>query len=161
MLQIPQKHFFIFKFFNPKYTVMKELTSVNQDKDSLLNEKIKELLIAKDLQPSKLADLLQINRASISHILSGRNKPSLEIVRKIIEVFPELNPNWLLFDESNMYREDIDTSAAKAKEKEEILAGILGKKIVGKTAQDSGQKQIEKIMIFYSDKTFEVYHLNQ
>jgi transcriptional regulator with XRE-family HTH domain len=140
---------------------MKELTSVNGDKDLVLNEKIKELLIAKDLQPSKLADMLQVNRASISHVLSGRNKPGLEIVRKILEVFPELNPNWLLFDETNMYKEESTPEATKKeKEKNEILESILGKKIAGKSERSSSEKQIEKVMIIYSDKTFEVYHLN-
>lgn len=140
---------------------MKELTSVNTEKDLVLNEKIKELLIAKDLQPSKLADMLQVNRASISHVLSGRNKPGLEIVRKILEVFPELNPNWLLFDEQNMYKEEsMPEVGKKEKEKNEILESILGKKIVGKSERSESEKQIEKVMIIYSDKTFEIYHLN-
>ena len=56
-----------------------------------MNDKIKELLSIKNLTPSRFADEIGVLRSSISHILSGRNKPSLEIIQKIMRRFPELS----------------------------------------------------------------------
>ncbi|MFM1836104.1 MAG: hypothetical protein RJA04_792, partial [Bacteroidota bacterium] len=55
-----------------------------------LSEKIELLIKRKQLSASQFADKLGIPRSSISHILSGRNKPSLDVVQKILRVFPEI-----------------------------------------------------------------------
>ena len=64
-----------------------------------LNEKIKQILVDKNISPSHFADEIGIQRSSISHIIAGRNKPSLDIVQKIIKRFPDLGINWILEDE--------------------------------------------------------------
>ena len=64
-----------------------------------LNDKIKLILAGKNLSPSLFADEIGIQRSSMSHILAGRNKPSLDIVQKIVKRFPELGTNWILDDE--------------------------------------------------------------
>jgi DNA-binding XRE family transcriptional regulator len=61
-----------------------------------LNEKIKRFIIDKDLTSTKFADEIGVPRPSISHILSDRNKPSLEIVQKMYRRYPELGFNWFL-----------------------------------------------------------------
>jgi len=48
------------------------------------------------LKPSVLADIIGVNRATISHILSGRNKPSIDFLQKLLSTYPELNSNWLI-----------------------------------------------------------------
>ena len=50
------------------------------------------------LTPSEFADTLEIDRSRLSHILNGCNKPSLEVVMKILENFPDISSEWLLFD---------------------------------------------------------------
>ncbi len=136
-----------------------------------LNDKVKALLIHKDLQPSKLADMLEVPRSTISHILSGRNKPSLDLVRKILELFPELNPDWLLFDDTEMLRGDgeeleEDSSSVEnvaditQQENQKLLDTLIAKKSNGKKKASNEQKQIERIIIFYDDKSFEVYEWN-
>src|SRR4028119_2173636 len=62
----------------------------------MLNNTIKSFIVSKNLSPSKFADEIGVQRSSISHILSGRNKPSLDIVQKIIRRFPELGTDWLV-----------------------------------------------------------------
>ena len=52
--------------------------------------RIRELLEARQLSPTQFADVIGIGRPVVSHILSGRNKPSLEVVQKIITAFPDL-----------------------------------------------------------------------
>lgn len=64
-----------------------------------LNDKIKLILAGKNLSPSLFADEIGIQRSSMSHILAGRNKPSLDIVQKIVKRFPELGTNWILDEE--------------------------------------------------------------
>ncbi|SHK70068.1 helix-turn-helix domain-containing protein [Hymenobacter psychrotolerans] len=59
-------------------------------------DRIRELLEAKQLTPTQFADVIGIARPIVSHILSGRNKPSLEVVQKIIAAFPDLAMPWLL-----------------------------------------------------------------
>lgn len=62
----------------------------------MLNNTIKSFIVSKNLSPSKFADEIGVQRSSISHILSGRNKPSLDIVQKIIRRYPEIGTDWLL-----------------------------------------------------------------
>ncbi|MFD1875355.1 helix-turn-helix domain-containing protein [Hymenobacter bucti] len=58
--------------------------------------RIRELLEARQLSPTQFADLIGVGRPVISHILSERNKPSLEVVQKIISAFPDISLPWLL-----------------------------------------------------------------
>ena len=61
-----------------------------------INDKIKQILIDKNLTPSYFADEIGVQRSSISHILSGRNRPSFDIIQKIIRRFPELGYEWIM-----------------------------------------------------------------
>ncbi len=67
-----------------------------------LSAKIELLIQSKKLSASQFADTLGIPRSSISHILSGRNKPSLDVVQKILIAFPEIPAEELLDDKRNL-----------------------------------------------------------
>jgi transcriptional regulator with XRE-family HTH domain len=69
-----------------------------------MREKLLNLMKAEQLTASKLAELLGIQPSGISHILGGRNKPSFDLVQKILRRFPQVNPDWLLLDQGEMYR---------------------------------------------------------
>jgi transcriptional regulator with XRE-family HTH domain len=75
-----------------------------------LSAKIELLIQAKKLSASQFADTLGIPRSSISHILSGRNKPSLDVVQKILIAFPEIPAEELLDDKRDL---SISVSAPK------------------------------------------------
>ncbi len=62
-------------------------------------ERIELLMKCYNLTPSQFADRSGIQRASVSHILSGRNKPSLEVMLKIYEAFPGVDMKWLMMGE--------------------------------------------------------------
>lgn len=68
-------------------------------------DRIRELLSARQLTPTQFADTIQVSRPVISHILSGRNKPSLEVVQKIVAAFPEVSLVWLLNGTGTMLAE--------------------------------------------------------
>ena len=60
------------------------------------------VLKAKNISPAQLADDLGVQRSGISHILNGRNKPSLDFVQKLIRLYPDISMQWLLFGEGPM-----------------------------------------------------------
>lgn len=69
-----------------------------------MREKLLKLIKTENLTSSKLAELLGVQPSGISHIMSGRNKPSFDLVQKILRRFPNINPDWLLLDGEQMYR---------------------------------------------------------
>lgn len=62
-----------------------------------MKDRIAHIMRAKNLKASDFASLLGIQPSAISHILAGRNRPSLELVKKIKETFPEYNLDWIVF----------------------------------------------------------------
>lgn len=69
-----------------------------------MREKLLKLMETEHLTASRLAELLGIRSSGISHILAGRNKPSFDMLQKILRRFPNINPDWLLLDSDQMYR---------------------------------------------------------
>lgn len=97
---------------------------------------------------SSFAEKIGVQRSSISHILSGRNKPSLEFVLKVLSTFPEVELYWLLNGKGIFPK--ITTSE---KTPYTPTASNISKEIV--EAKTSSNKKIERIVIFYSDGSFE------
>jgi len=62
------------------------------------------------LNASTFADKIGVQRSSLSHILSGRNKPSLDFILKIYETFPEINLAWLALGEGDFSKLSASTS---------------------------------------------------
>ena len=60
------------------------------------------------LKPTEFANKIQVQRSGISHILTGRNRPSLDVVQKILTTFSNLNSDWLLFGRGSMYNDGSD-----------------------------------------------------
>lgn len=72
-----------------------------------LNERISKVIEYSNLSPSEFADEIDVQRSSISHITSGRNKPSLEFVIKIKSSFPEILWDWLITGEGEMLKSEL------------------------------------------------------
>jgi len=69
-----------------------------------MTNRIQEILNRYNLTAAKLADQLEVPRSTISHILTGRNKPSLEFIQKLLHSFPDINTDWLLKGDGAMNR---------------------------------------------------------
>lgn len=69
-----------------------------------LNERISKIIEYSELTSSEFADAVDVQRSSISHITSGRNKPSLDFLIKVKEKFPELEWDWLIKGEGEMLK---------------------------------------------------------
>ncbi len=68
-----------------------------------MKERLVQLLDLERLSPSKFADIIGVQRSSVSHIISGRNKPSFDFLQKTMKAFPGLNADWLILGEGTMY----------------------------------------------------------
>jgi transcriptional regulator with XRE-family HTH domain len=94
------------------------------------------------------ADKIGVQRSSISHLLSGRNKPSLEFVMKVVRAFPEVNLYWLL-NGKGVFPAKKETPP------------IPDPKVKVSSADKSATKAIQRIVIFYNDGSFESFDHNK
>ncbi len=77
----------------------------------IMKDKIVQLMKSEGLTSSRLAEILEIQPSGVSHLVSGRNKPSFELLQKILRRFPEINPYWLMLDETKMYLDTKPTTS--------------------------------------------------
>lgn len=129
-------------------------------------ERLKKILDFYQLSASNFADRIDVPRSSISHLLSGRNKASLDFVMKVVDNFEDVELNWLVYGKGNfpkteskkIVEEKIKTATPSLFTKTEEY-GISEKKEV-KTIYEqeiTSGKNIKKIVILYTDGTFEDY----
>ena len=81
-----------------------------------MNTRLKQFLAAENISQSHFADTIRVVRASVSHVLSGRNNPSYEFIRAIMLAYPDLNMEWLLLGKGKMYKEVSPAPECKASE---------------------------------------------
>ena len=70
-----------------------------------IKDRIHKLIDSEQLTSSKFAEMIGVQRATISHVINGRNLPSLDLVRKILITFSTLNSEWLIFGRGPMYKD--------------------------------------------------------
>ncbi|MCU0440825.1 MAG: helix-turn-helix transcriptional regulator [Bacteroidia bacterium] len=69
-----------------------------------LNKRIIEVMVRKDHTKSSFAKALDVSLPLITHITTGRNKPGVDLIQKIISVFDDISPDWLLLGTGTMFR---------------------------------------------------------
>jgi transcriptional regulator with XRE-family HTH domain len=136
-----------------------------------MNDRLSQFLSTEQLTPTRFADEIDVQRSGISHILSGRNKPGYDFLEKFIKRFPAVNIEWLITGRGKMYKEmNMPTlfptlTEPPATERMAITAEetpIITKEEPPTAARqpvvkENGSKIIEKVIVFYMDKTFEKY----
>ena len=93
-----------------------------------IDDFIKRLEIILDyynLSASAFADKINVQRSSLSHLLSGRNKPSLDFIIKVIEVFPEVDLYWILNGKGNFPKSEIVAHSVLEIEKNNASTPII------------------------------------
>ena len=108
--------------------------------NEILN-RIQEVMKNNELSSSQFAERLGVQRSGISHILSGRNKPSLEFISKIHFKFDSVSIQWLLFGDETI------KNTSKLLETDNEDNNI-------KFNSQFSEKKTEKIIILYDDKSF-------
>lgn len=142
-----------------------------------MKEKLEFLLKNKSLTATTFARLLDVQPSSISHIMSGRNKPSYDFVVKILRAFPDINPDWLLLGSEQIFREEqaqlspTPTTGSEPTPHEPVLhfdesENIESSESMSQQKNDSMpsfslpnscSKRIERVIVLYSDHSFESY----
>jgi predicted transcriptional regulator len=120
-----------------------------------LSEKIKQILTTKNITPSIFADEIGIQRSSMSHVLAGRNKPSLDMVQKIVKRFPDLGLNWIMDDED--LPAVTSTAAPELVREKPSTAEKLRSNGEETKKQLPAEKKIDRILIFYTDGTYKEF----
>ncbi|GGA73497.1 transcriptional regulator [Flavobacterium palustre] len=135
------------------------------------------------INASAFADKIGVQRSSLSHLLSGRNKPSLDFILKIMDVYPDVDLYWILngkgtFPKNNAITTDSEPKIATAP----ILAPTNPNPVIpedlfsvniteekkatsmqhspGEIINNNHEKDIEKIVFFYKDGTFKTFKPN-
>tara|TARA_B100001758_G_scaffold77058_1_gene65145 strand:- start:363 stop:752 length:390 start_codon:yes stop_codon:yes gene_type:complete len=121
-----------------------------------ITKRIENLIQSNNLTASGFAEKIGVQRSSISHIISGRNKPSLEFLIKITEVFPETSLSELVYGTiSNLPSHSIDENSLNSLNDSKTDNSQLEMKL-----DDSQTQKTEKsLVMLYSDGTFEKYNL--
>ena len=120
-------------------------------------ERIDAVMKSLNLSARQFAAEIHVQPGTISNMMAGRNNPSLEVMKRIMERYPTLNPEWLIAGRGEMWRTPPGEEAglfdaqppegatdvrraAKTKEEPQIVA--------------APPKQISKIVVYYTDNTY-------
>lgn len=131
------------------------------------------------LNASSFADKIGVQRSSMSHLLSGRNKPSLDFILKIIDFFPEVDLYWVLngkgvFPKNSTIEENLETKSnetnfdtptpidlfSQISIPEELKISNKKTNQIDISAENENKDEIEKIVFFYKNGTFKIYSQN-
>ena len=146
-----------------------------------MNNRLQQFLAAENISQSQLADTLGVARASVSHIVAGRNKPGFDFIERLLAHYPDLNLEWLISGRGRMYKNDAK-AALEAHQRpisplaEEEDGGLFAARpfppktdtqtpfpsqntsiidIDNKIQSAINQKTISKIIVFYSEGSFQ------
>ena len=81
-----------------------------------MNTRLKQFLAAENISQAQFADTIKVVRASVSHVLSGRNNPGYDFIKAIMTAYPSLNMEWLILGKGKMYREPLSDATTVASE---------------------------------------------
>ena len=153
-----------------------------------MNTRLKQFLAAENISQSQFADTINVVRASVSHVLSGRNKPGYDFITAIITAYPHLNIEWLMLGRGKMYKSTtavVETPSQPAAQNIEDNLPLLfeyDEDIVEtetetvnpsaptissmntfiNTAQSAvKQRKVTKILVFFDDDTFQEIATNK
>ncbi len=135
----------------------------------IMKDRILKFINKEGISPAHFADEIGVQRSSVSHILSGRNNPSFDFIQKILQRYKSLNSEWLIMGIGDVYKKNEKNisfvSDIRPKEpsvvQKDLFSGTnvfpheIPPKIVNdKTSEINQSKVVDKIIVFYSDKTF-------
>ena len=127
-----------------------------------ISNRIQELIRKNQLNAAKFADRIGVQRSNLSHVLTGRNKPGLDFIEKVLLEFPDIDANWLI---SGNKQSRVAPSQAVTNENL-VDDTIEPRNIAVKIEHHSGNRSIqsdkqaakvEKIIVFYNDNSFEEF----
>jgi len=115
------------------------------NKETVLN-RIKKIIENNDLTNSEFAEIIGVPKSSISHLLSERNKPSLDIITKISEKFDEITTDYLIFGSSLSKKSQIKPSKDLFSQSDNDNS---------KDSVKESNNKVKSIIIIYENNKFE------
>ena len=115
-----------------------------------LNSRVQKIINYSELSSSEFADEIGVQRSNISHVLSGRNKPSLDFLMKIKDRFPEIQWEWLIEGKGAMVFSENEAAStpssysleeSKINDDEPIITGLFS---IPSQEMDENTKQEEE-----------------
>lgn len=140
-----------------------------------IKDRLAQILRSKNLTASQFAELMEIQPSNVSHLLNGRNKPSLDFLIKLKEVFPEYSFDWIILGKKPMTHVENSSNISQTKLFDENDASeetneVLDFPIDGNDTYVADNQHIEynkelgnhknlaeKLIIVYKDRTFEFF----
>lgn len=123
-----------------------------------LIERIRKVIDDSELSSAAFADKIGVQRSSISHILSGRNKPSLDFVLKVLHAFPTLNSNWLLLGKEDLQTQHMDdTSSLFTSKQPEKPSVEQPDHPLDSKKFNFDKREVKHVTVFYTDGTCSTY----
>jgi transcriptional regulator with XRE-family HTH domain len=118
-------------------------------------DRIKMVMKANQLNAATFADRIGVQRSNLSHILTGRNKPSLDFIEKMLIQFPKVNASWLIsgqIQQTDVINplEEKETAVTNVNSK---ISTNVNKEFTSKVSN----KRIVKMITFYEDFTFDEF----
>ncbi len=124
-----------------------------------MNKRLQQFLNAENITQSQFAERIGVAKASVSHILAGRNRPGFDFIESMSLSFPDLNLDWLICGKGRMYKSMRQETGIFADPSHE--AAILNSQpaTLSELSEDSTQvgqtpHNITKVVIFYDDGTY-------
>ena len=101
-----------------------------------MDKRLQQFLDAESISQAQLADTLGVARASISHILSGRNRPGFDFLEAMAVHYPGISMDWLLTGNGRMYKDSAENREISVKRE---------------------PRRVSRILVFYDDNTFDEF----
>lgn len=142
-----------------------------------MKDRIIQFLSENNLTSTKFADKIGVQRSSISHILSGRNKPSFDFIEKMLLAYPDLNAQWLITGKGNMsvnqrslfnHGQDQNQNSLTARESNiqkpveyDVEKSKSGQEkeneVIKNNIKTNNTSNIERVIVFYTNGSFKEY----
>lgn len=123
-----------------------------------MNQRLQQFLTAENINQAQFADTIEVARASVSHVLAGRNNPGYDFLKSIALHYPKLNLDWLMTGSGRMYKDqDMRESrlfgpANDSASENPVLPGLDFEEKKGEESVE--ERRISKIIVFYDNGSF-------
>ena len=146
-----------------------------------MNKRLEQFLSAENISQAQFADTIEVARASVSHVLAGRNKPGYDFIKSISEHYPKLSLDWLINGKGKMYRDlpqaatpvmtpssapqtysdelfgpdDTENNDVQESQQPNSATSVESKSSSKPIEQSINHRNISKVVIFFDDNTYQ------
>lgn len=132
-----------------------------------MNNRLKQFLAAENISQAQFAETINVVRASVSHVLAGRNNPGYDFIKSIMDNYPTLNIEWLMLGKGKMYKDKVIQESTLFALEEDIIPEAIPEPAVkiesspeietidNQPQEIVKQRNISKIIVFFDDGTYQ------